>query len=133
MKCDVWAYALTLCEILDNGNTYFKKDWGDYRPYAKSWPVSLTSVDQDTPIEEKSPTPLGDGKHVFGAFDLKYLCALGKDFINILYFGSAFADKACLRLFIHRALQADPLLRPSKIQLGPIMTKWKYGTLELKS
>ncbi|TVY92015.1 putative ankyrin repeat protein [Lachnellula willkommii] len=124
VKCDVWAYALTLWEILDNGNTYFKKDWRDYRPYAKSWPISLTSADQDTLIKEESPTPLDDDRHIFGTFDSKYLCALGKNFINSLYFGSAFADKACLRLFIHRALQADPLLRPSKIQLGPIMTKW---------
>ena len=139
VKCDVWAFALALWEILDDGDTFFKKTWRDHPPYAESWPLSLISTGQEnslgeeTLVEKSIAAPLDDRQKAFGTFDLKHLCTLGKDFINSLYFGSAFADKACLRLFIHRALQVDPLSRPSKIQLGPIMTKWKYVNPQLES
>jgi hypothetical protein len=138
IKCDVWAFALALWEILDGGGTFFKKSWRGHPSYAKSWPLSLISADErslsdGTLAEESIAEPSDGGQHVFGTFDLKHLCTIGKDFINSLNFGSAFADKACLRLFIHRALQVDPLLRPLKIQLGPIMTKWKYVNFQLES
>jgi hypothetical protein len=82
-------------------------------------------------IEDNTKPPLDDSEHILGTFDFMHLSTLGKDFINSLYFGSAFVDKACLRLFISRALQIDPLLRPSQIQLGPVMTRWKYVNVRI--
>lgn len=139
IKCDMWAFALTLWEILDGGGTFFKKSWREHPSYGKSWPISLVSAKNEKSLTDRAPvkdnieTAIGSTQHVFGNFDFKHLCTLGRDFINSLDFGSAFADKACLRLFINRALQVDPLLRPSRIRLGPVMTRWKYGNSQFES
>jgi hypothetical protein len=132
VKCDIWAFALALWEILDGGNSYFKKSWRGQPSFAKTWPISLISAEQQkssshgTPVEGSVTTsPIDSSQNIFGTFDFTHLADLGKQLINSLNFGSAFTDKACLRLFFSRALQVDPLLRPLKIKLGPIVTKWK--------
>lgn len=127
----MWAFALTLWEILDGGGTFFKKSWRDHPSYAKSLEMIPPQSEQrfflsDGQMDEESiAASIDSNQHMFGTFDFKHLCTLSKDFINTLNFGSAFADKGCLRAFLYRALQVDPLLRPSKIQLGPVMTRWK--------
>lgn len=110
-------------EILDDGKTFFKKNWREDTSYAQPWPVSLVSADEQGCLGEETPTD--EREQIFGSFDFKHLSILGKEFINSLNFGSAFADKACLRLFVSQALQVDPLLRPSGIRLGPVMTRFK--------
>lgn len=123
VKCDLWAFALAMWEILNDGKTFFKKNWREDPSYAQPWPISLVSADEQESFGEETRTD--ERERIFGSFDFKHLSALGKDFISSLNFGSAFADKACLRLFMSQALQVDPLSRPSNIRLGPVMTRFK--------
>ena len=119
-------------EILADGSTFFKTSWRNYRQGESSLSSLLSDGGRPSTIESSfvkvshaDLLSVDKNESLLGSFDRKNLCIFGRDFINSLDFGSAFVDKAFLRVLISQALQVDPSQRPSKITLGPIMSRWK--------
>jgi serine/threonine protein kinase len=134
-KCDIWAYALGLWEILSDGTTYFQDSWRSQASYKRAWPDTLLSdgsgstnaddIDVDCTPDSSTLASVKTKVSAFGSFDPKNLSGLADQFLKSINFGSAFIDKAVLRKLLSRALQVDPKDRPAKITLGPLMGNWK--------
>ena len=140
-KCDIWAFALLVWEILADGAWYFKYSWRLDPRYAC---ISSTTSNDSSPLVQDVPglsnhsgnKPLfePENSYVFGNFDVRHLRVLAKTFVNASCGTGAEFEKSFLRPFFERTLQIEACNRPSNLANLPIMRHWNQsGTARLQT
>lgn len=130
-KCDIWAYGLTLWEILADGHRYFDESWclnssflRSTAPEEAAQPSNVeTSLPDTDSLEASGLNADRNLLYQFKRFDLKHLSDLGQSYVDRICPMSDWR-RNFLKPLMKLTLNAEPSKRISDLMRSPIISSW---------